>query len=164
MDKLLLQLTFVSKAIVNIIRTTNGLIYLSSSPLGLASLVGALNQPIKEYKQLAILNLFIEIFNVPLYIGGNIYLSSSSSSGQSQNLLNSYVSLLLQAFYHCGIYEALIKVGISTDEESELNKKSRFLLKKIMYLSSNLLPEVPQIASLVNIASYFNSFDSNIPY
>lgn len=81
---------------------------------------------------------------MPLYVGGNIYLSSSSSaSSQSQNLLNNYVSLLLQAFYHCGVYEALIRVGINTEEESELNKKSRFLLKKIMYLSSNLLPEVP---------------------
>jgi hypothetical protein len=53
------------------------------------------------------------------------------------------VALLLQSFYHCGIYEALIRVGIETDEDSELNRKSRFLLKKIMYLSSNLLPEVP---------------------
>mmetsp|Transcript_35775 Transcript_35775/g.54789 ORF Transcript_35775/g.54789 Transcript_35775/m.54789 type:complete len:169 (+) Transcript_35775:768-1274(+) len=84
MDKLQLQLSIVSKAIVNMIRTNNGLIYITSSPLGLASLIGALNQPIKPYKQLAILNLFIEIFDVPLYIGGNIYLSSSSTSpGQS---------------------------------------------------------------------------------
>ena len=66
------------------------------------------------------------------------------------------MALLLQSFYHCGIYEALIRVGIETDEDSELNRKSRFLLKKIMYLSSNLLPEVPQIASLVNIATDFD--------
>lgn len=75
-----MQLNLVSKAIVNMIRTSHGLIYISSSPLGLASLIGALNQPIKVYKQLAILNLFIEIFEVPLYVGGNIYLSSSSTS------------------------------------------------------------------------------------
>lgn len=37
-----------------------------------------------------------------------------------------------------------------------MNLKSRFLLKKIMHLSSNLLPEVPQIASLVNIATDFD--------
>ena len=156
LDKLLIQLNYVSKAIVNMIRTTHGLIYLASSPLGLASLIGALNQPIKLYKQLAILNLFIEIFDVPLYVGGNIYLSSTSTGpGQSQNLLNNYVALLLQAFYHCGVYEALIRVGIQSEENSELNVKSRFLLKKIMYLSSNLLPEVPQVASLVNIATDF---------
>jgi len=80
LDKLLLQLNFVSKAIVNMIRTQQGLIYIASSPLGLASLIGALNQPIKLYKQLAILNLFIEIFDVPLYVGGNIYLSSTSTA------------------------------------------------------------------------------------
>ena len=50
-------------------RTNIGLIYLASSPLGLSSLINALNQPIKDYKKLAILNLFIEIFDVPLNIG-----------------------------------------------------------------------------------------------
>jgi hypothetical protein len=52
-------------------------------------------------------------------------------------------------------------VGINSDENSELNKKCRFLLKKIMYLSSNLLPEVPQIASLVNIATDFVQLNRN---
>jgi hypothetical protein len=47
-------------------------------------------------------------------------------------------------------------VSIYSEEEQELNIKSKFLLKKIMYLSSNLLPEVPQIASLVNIATDFD--------
>mgnify|MGYP002631520452 CR=1 FL=1 len=84
LDKLQTQLNIVTKAILNMMRTIHGLIYISSSPLGLASLISALNQPIKMYKQLAILNLFIEIFDVPLYVGGNIYLSTSSSSlGQS---------------------------------------------------------------------------------
>lgn len=50
-------------------RTNIGLIYLASSPLGLSSLITALNQPIKDYKKLAILNMFIEIFDVPLNIG-----------------------------------------------------------------------------------------------
>ena len=96
LEKLQLQLNLVSKEIVNMIRTNYGLIYIASSPLGLTSLIGALNQPIKDYKKLAILNLFIEIFDVPLYVGGNVYLSSSSPSpGQSQNLLNNYVALLL---------------------------------------------------------------------
>jgi hypothetical protein len=71
-------------------------------------------------------------------------------------LLNNYVALLLQAFYHCGVYEALIRVGINTEESSELNRKARFLLRKIMYLSSNLLPEVPQVATLVNVATDFD--------
>ena len=60
-------------------RNNNGLIYITSSPLGLTSLIEALNQPIKEFKKLAILNLFIEIFDVPLQVGGNVYLSSFSA-------------------------------------------------------------------------------------
>jgi len=43
LDKLQQQLNIVSKAIVNMIRTNNGLIYITSTPLGLASLIGALN-------------------------------------------------------------------------------------------------------------------------
>ena len=54
------------------------------------------------------------------------------------------------------MYEGLIRIGVSTQEQSELNLKSRFLLKKIMYLSANLLPEVPQIATLVNIATNYD--------
>lgn len=59
------------------IRTVTGLIYVASSPLGLRSLIDALNQPIKDYKKLAILNLFIEIFDLPLNIGGNAFLQNS---------------------------------------------------------------------------------------
>jgi len=46
---------------------------MASSPLGLASLIAALNQPIKDYKKISILNLFIEVFEVPLYVRGNIF-------------------------------------------------------------------------------------------
>lgn len=74
-----------------------------------------------------------------------------------ENLLNNYVALLLQSFYHCGIYEALIKLGTTTDEGSELNKKSKFLLKKIMFLSSFLLPEVPHFPQLMQIATDFKN-------
>jgi hypothetical protein len=57
---------------------------------------------------------------------------------------------------YCGIYEALIKLGTSTEEGSEINKKSKFLLKKIMFLSSYLLPDVPNFPSLINIATDFS--------
>ena len=147
-EKLLLKLQLVSKEVVNMMRTNMGLLYMASSPLGLRSLITALNQPIKDYKKLAILNLFIEIFDVPLNIG--------TGPQSTHNLLNNYVALLLQAFYHCEVYEGLIRIGVSTQEQSELNLKSRFLLKKIMYLSANLLPEVPQIATLVNIATNYD--------
>ena len=116
------------------------------------------------YKKLAILDTFIDIFNIPIYIASSDINSIGSSSvclstnivNFNENLLNNYVALLLQAFNHCGIYEALIKLATSTEEGSEINKKSKFLLKKIMYLSSYLLPEVPHFPSLIKIATDFS--------
>jgi hypothetical protein len=116
------------------------------------------------YKKLAILDTFVEIFNIPIYIASsdlNSFGSASISVSSSfvnfnENLLNNYVALLLQAFYYRGIYEALIKLATTTEEGSEINKKSKFLLKKIMYLSSYLLPEVPHFPSLIKIATDFS--------
>lgn len=147
LEKLIAQMRLASKSIVNITRSWNGVIYLTSSPLGLSSLVNSLTQPTRLYKKIAILDTFIDIFNVPMFIGGNDIGSSttsvSNSFTQNENLLNNYVALLLQAFHYCGIYEALIKLGTDTDEGSELIKKSKYLLKKIMFLSSYLSPDVP---------------------
>jgi len=107
------------------------------------------------YKKTAILDTFIEIFNVPIFISGNELTSPNTSalvtggSYLSDNLLTNYVALLLQAFHHCGAYDALTKLGTTTEESSDLNKQSKFLLKKIMYLSSYLLPDVPHFPSLI---------------
>jgi len=136
-------------------RSWQGVIYLTSSQLGLGSLVEALNQPIRLYKKTAILDIFIEIFNVPIFIGGSDSNPSAGGymltggMGQSDNLLNNYVALLLQAFYHTGAYDALTMLGTTTEEGSHLNRQSKSLLKKIIYLSSYLLPEVPHFASLI---------------
>jgi len=152
-------------AIVNMMRSWQGVIYLTSSPLGLQSLVEALNQPIRLYKKTAILDIFIQIFNVPIFIGGSDPTSSSGGymltggTGKSDNLLNNYVALLLQAFYHSGAYDALTRLGTTTEEGSHLNMQSKSLLKKIIYLSSYLLPEVPQFASLIKTATDFSTND-----
>lgn len=50
----------------------------------------------------------------------------------------------------------MIKLATTADENSEINKKSKFMLKKIMYLSSYLLPEVPHFPSLIKIATDFS--------
>ena len=127
--------------------------------------MNSLTQPIRNYKKLAILDTFIDIFNVPIYIAGTDVNSISSNSvclssnivNFNENLLNNYVALLLQAFNHSGIYEALVRLGTQTEEGSDLNKKSKFLLKKIMYLSSYLLPDVPHFPQLIKIASDFSN-------
>ena len=61
-------MALASKSIVNIMRNWNGVIYFTSSPLGLESLVNSLTQPIHMFKKLAILDTFIDIFNIPIYI------------------------------------------------------------------------------------------------
>ena len=76
----------------------------------------------------------------------------SGGNGKSDNLLNNYVALLLQAFYHTGAYDALTRLGTTTEEGSHLNIQSKTLLKKIIYLSAYLLPEVPQFAALIQLA------------
>lgn len=96
--------------------------------MGLSSLVEALNQPIRMYKKIAILDIFIEIFNVPIFLGGSENNQNSGNYlllggvGKSDNLLNNYIALLLQAFYHCGAYDALTMLGTSTDEGSLINR------------------------------------------
>lgn len=179
LEKIQQQQQLAKNAIVNMMRSWQGVIYLTSSPLGLRSLVEALNQPIREYRKLAIIDIFIEIFNVPIFIGGSDPTTSSSGymltggNGKGDNLLNNYVALLLQAFNYSGAYDALTRLGTITEDASHLNQNQvtqgeyrmpqpqlsssnyKSLLKKIIYLSSYLLPEVPQFASLIQLATDF---------
>ena len=84
----------------------------------------ALTQPIRTYKKVAILDIFIEIFNVPIFLdgGGEGGYMLSGVVGQSDNLLNNYVALLLQSFHYSGAYDQLVDLGVETDEGSQLNK------------------------------------------
>jgi Rapamycin-insensitive companion of mTOR, N-term len=97
-------MSLASKSIVNIMRNWNGVIYMTSSPLGLESLINSLTQPIHMYKKLAILDTFVDIFNIPIYIASTDISSFGSSSSVclssnivnfNENLLNNYVGLLL---------------------------------------------------------------------
>ena len=71
-------------AIVQMMRTWHGVIYLTSSPLGLPSLVQALDQPIRMYKKIGILDLFCEVFNLPNFIS-NINASPVSENYGGQD-------------------------------------------------------------------------------
>jgi hypothetical protein len=97
-------MNLASKSIVNIIRNWTGIIYLASSPLGLESLVNSLTQPLRDFRKLAILDTFIDIFNIPIYIAGtdispvggnNSVCLSTNVVNFNENLLNNYVALLL---------------------------------------------------------------------
>jgi len=153
------------RAIVNMMRSWQGVIYFTSSKMGLSSLVEALNQPIRMAKKIAILDIFIDIFNVPIFLGGSESNSTTGDYmllggfGKSDNLLNNYIALLLQAFHHCGAYDALTMLGTTAEEGTPLNRKSKAFLKNIIYLSSNLLPDVPHFPQLLHVATDFSSFD-----
>jgi hypothetical protein len=91
---------------------------MTSNESGIKSLVSALNQPVRTIKKIVILDTFIEIFNIKMYMDD----SSPFATRFQENLLNNYVAMLLQSFNYCGIYEALIKVE-TTNENSELTMK-----------------------------------------
>lgn len=82
-EKIKAQIQLTSQNIVTIMRNWIGLIYLGSSNLGLQSLVEALTQSIRPYKKIAILDLFIEIFNIPISFPNNESLIGSTMNSSS---------------------------------------------------------------------------------
>ena len=64
-------------------------------------MVEALNQPIRLQKKIAILDIFIGMFNLPIFLGGSESNSNTGDYlraggfGKSDNLLNNYIALLL---------------------------------------------------------------------
>lgn len=86
---------------------------------------------------------------------------AQETSVQNENLLCHYVATLLQAFQFCGIYESLVKICTETEETTELNKKSKGLLKKLMYFSSSLMPLVPQFPEIIKISTNFTEDDKH---
>lgn len=72
------------------------------------------------------------------------------------NLLDNYTIMVLLAFIHCGILEALIKIGISRKER--LSVPATTLLSEMLRLASKLLPEehcakLLALPTLVDVAS-----------
>lgn len=118
------QMKLAQRAIVNMMRSWQGVIYFTSSKMGLSSLVEALNQPIRMQKKIAILDIFIDMFNLPIFLGGSESNQNTGDYmllggfGKSDNLLNNYIALLLQAFHFCGAYDALTMLGTTTEEGS----------------------------------------------
>jgi rapamycin-insensitive companion of mTOR len=108
------------------VKNWSGLIYLTSDPNGLRSLVRALDQPIRPIVKKAIFDVFFNIFNINMSydedkVKGNLKYFNSD------NLLNTYMVMVLQAFYYCGIYDVLIKLATSADQElADLVNNSKF--------------------------------------
>ncbi len=97
----------------------SGLIYLTSDPNGLRSLVQALDQPVHLIAKKAIFEIFFSIFNINMSydeekVKGNLKYFNND------NLLNTYMVMVLQAFYYCGIYEVLIKLATQSEPDLSL--------------------------------------------
>jgi len=160
-SRLELQLYLGRRAVVTLMKNWSGLIYLTSDPNGLKSLVQALNQPVRSVVKKAIFDIFFDIFNINMSYDED-RTKGSLKSVNSDNLLNTYMIMVIQAFNLCGITDVLIKLATST--ETELTEKSQQLLKKFMQLSSILLPVEPKFLSLIELASDFKTLDPSLRF
>lgn len=89
LEKVLVQQQLASKAFVNIMRNWAGVIYMTSSTLGLRSLIDSLNQPVRIYNKIAILDMFMEIFNVPVHFAPNSSQATSSIYSEFSHIIHS---------------------------------------------------------------------------
>ena len=155
------QLHLGRRAVVTLMKNWSGLIYLTSDPNGLRSLVQALNQPVRIEVKNTIFDIFFDVFNINMSYDED-RTKGSLKTVNSDNLLNTYMIMVIQAFNHCGIYDVLIK--LATSIENELTEKARQLLKKFMQLSSILLPVEPKFLSLIEMASDFKYLDPSLRF
>ena len=159
--KLEMQLELGRRAIVILMKNWSGLIYLTSDSNGLKSLVQALNQSIRTIVKKAIFSIFFDIFNINMSYDED-RTKGSLKSVNSDNLLNTYMIMIIEAFNLCGIYDVLINLTVST--ENELTESAQQLLKKFMQLSSILSPIEPKLLSLIEMASDFKSSDPSLRF
>ncbi|TMW68659.1 hypothetical protein Poli38472_006127 [Pythium oligandrum] len=141
-------------AIVTMMRSWTGIVVLTSNPQGLQSLIQLLVRPVGEDVQKAVLSTICEIFykRTPFdkgigdlndVVSATIPISVSSAESvptmSHQNLLDNYTVIILLAMIHCGILEALIVLGTSTNRS--LAEPAVDLLSDILRMSSRLLPD-----------------------
>ena len=92
------QLNLAKKAIIVILKSWTGLIYLGNEKTALKSIIMALKQPIKPIIRNAIYEIIGEILSIGLKQP-----FESCKAFRVQNLLNYYLVMLLQLFLDCGL-------------------------------------------------------------
>lgn len=150
-----------------------GLVVLTSNPQGLQSLIQLLVRPVGEDVQKAVLSTICEIFykktsfdktateTVADMITASIPISVASSEflSPSHNMLDNYTVIVLLAMIHCGILDALVTLGTSTNRS--LAEPAIDLLSDILRMSSHLLPDqhcasllaLPRLVSATSLTS-----------
>lgn len=143
-------------AVVTMMRSWTGIVVLTSNPQGLQSLIQLLVRPVGDDVQKAVLSTICEIFfkRTPFdkpagtadaadVVSTAIPISVSSAEfmpvTSQHNLLDNYTVIILLAMIHCGILNALITLGTSTNRA--LAEPAIDLLSDILRMSSRLLPD-----------------------
>ena len=146
----LLQLPLGRRAVVTLMKNWSGLIYLTADPNGLRSLIRALVQPVRPEVKRTIFEIFKDVLNINMSYDeertkGNL------KAANTENLLNTYMVMVVHALAVSGMYEVLI--SLATADDSEFADPAQQLLKKLMQLSSILLPNEPQFLPLMKLAT-----------
>jgi rapamycin-insensitive companion of mTOR len=151
--KLLQQLPLARRAVVTLMKNWSGLIYLTADPNGLRSLIHSLVQPVRPEVKRTIFDIFKDVLNINMSYDeertkGNL------KAANTENLLNTYMVMVLHALGICGIYNVLIT--LATGSDPECLDQAQQLLKKLMQLSSIILPNESQFLPLMKLATDFH--------
>ncbi|KRX02551.1 Armadillo-type fold [Pseudocohnilembus persalinus] len=145
------QLTLAKKAIITILKSWTGLIYLGNEKISLKSMIQALRQPIKPQIRNAIYDILGEL----LAIGNKE--NQIGNGFRVQNLLNYYLVMLIQVFLECDLFKILVE--LSGIEEPSVSKMAQKFLKELTQLMFNLLPNSNQYTDfLISSANQSDNF------
>ncbi|OQR91495.1 hypothetical protein ACHHYP_04658 [Achlya hypogyna] len=155
-------------AIVMMMRSWTGILLVTSNPQGLKSLVQLLVQPVGDDVQKAVLATICEIFYKPTSLDKTgsevatpnepIPIDDKATSGYN-NLLDNYMTMVLLAFVHVGLVDALITLGTASNRS--LAEPAMGLLADLLRISARLLPDqhctnllaLPQLVTTTALAA-----------
>ena len=131
-----MQLDLCKKAIITILKSWVGLVYLGNEMKTLRSFIESLRQKIRPEIRTAI----YEILESILTIGNNCLRAKESSwSIGISNLLNCYLITLVQLLIDCDLFKILVE--LSGLEEIEVAVPAQKFLKHLTILMFNSLPD-----------------------
>ncbi|KAL4497964.1 hypothetical protein ABPG72_014821 [Tetrahymena utriculariae] len=142
------QLQLAKKALITILKTWKGLIYLGNQRIAMKSLVQALRQPIHE----KIRNAIYDILGELLALGGKECLGKTLTV---QHFLNYYLMILIQLLLDCDLFSVLVELSGLEDEKKSLRAQEQ--LKQLTTLMFNLLPNCSKYTDfLISAANQCN--------
>jgi len=150
--KLEAKLKLAKRALLLIMKNWNGLVFLTSDPNGLQSLVYTLKQPIRPIVKKALFDVFFDIFSVAH--------NEAKHEKPIDNIIYCYMSMVIQAFTQCKIFDILF--SIISEPENEFSLLAQRLLKQIMQLSDRIFPGNPKTLPLIELATNPNHLDPSL--